>query len=599
MACNKCGLGEYCKNPCQMGNGTKQAKIMVIQESPYENENIRKQYMGGRAGKMFKAALGEVGIDIDDVYFTAAVKCSAMDDRLPVTSEVKACSEYLLAEIEVIQPKIIIPTGNISMKLVMGVTGITKHRGKVVDKGDYKCLPIIHPNMVLKQPKYMEFFSEDMITLGTLVNGTEVEGRPTMGQTRRYCDTYEDAIDEINRLRALPAGSIIVVDLETTKADAFKSRISGSIKTQSKYPGSLRNKIAAIGFSDRAGYGSAIPLYHRENLMPGNQIGTLVKSIRALLERPDIRVAGQNSKFELKWLRRQFNIMVDTMVYDTMLMHYLGVTEEKGTHGLDDFAYIYTDMGGYDSELNGVKPTGDDEGNYDLIPWEILKKYLAGDCDCTFRALDVFRPIIEGDEELSWLWNDLMVPAYYTLTDIESHGIYVDGEWLKKIQGSYPIELERINQRLHEFPEVVKIEREFQSRWAERVAIGQIPSKMRTTEEQFKFEKYIKYNPAKGGTTFNFGSTAQLSRLLFKEMGMHTNILTDKGNPSTNDDSLKSMRSQNPVFCSTLMEFRKVNHLNNNFVAGLPEFMDDNGYVHPSYNLHGTVTGRMSSNEPK
>ena len=67
---------------------------------------------------------------------------------------------------------------------------------------------------------------------------------------------------------------------------------------------------------------------------------------------------------------------------------------------------------------------------------------------------------------------------------------------------------------------------------------------------------------------------------------------------STNDESLKSIRTQHEI-CKILMEFRKVNHLYNNFIAGLDCHLDNDGLIHPSYNLHGTVTGRMSSNEPK
>lgn len=596
--CTNCKRHSVCKNPMQLGNGMKTARIMVVQESPYESENMRSKYMGGRAGKMFNAALGEVGIDVDDVYFTSLVKCSIPGDDLPTTEEVKACQEYLFAEIDVIDPEIIVPTGNLSMKALMGLTAITKHRGKVVlGEDNRKYLPILHPGMVLKQPKYLDMFSEDMITLGQVLNGGEVTSRPAMKKERRYCETYEDAVDEIKRLMALPAGSRLVIDLETTKANPFISEVTMSTRMRSQYPDSARNKICAIGFSDRAGYGSAIPLYHRQNRMSGNQIGTIIKFIRWLLERDDLEIVGQNNKFELKWLKWQLDIIVETMVWDIMLMHYLGVTEEKGTHGLDDFAWQYTDMGGYDAPLNKVKPTGEDEGNYDLIDWDILKVYLADDCDCTFRGFNVFEPIITQNEDFKWLWDNIMVPGYYTLHDIECTGIFVDTKWLEKVEQTYPVEIARIEEKLHQFPEVLEMEREWQSMWQERVRLGAIKKADRTKEEHENFEKWSKYNPAKGGCKFNFGSTQQLGELLFNRIGMTTEILTDKGNFSTNDDSLKSMRTQHPI-CAVLMEFRKVNHLYNNFIAGMRAYLDDRSIIHPSYNLHGTVTGRLSSADP-
>lgn len=600
MKCAECRLHETCTNVLQMGNGKKTAKIMIVQENPYEAENKRGQYMGGKAGKMFRAALSEVGIDIDDVYFTAVVKCSSPEDRMPASDEVKACQDYLWAEIETIKPEIIIPTGNISLKVLAGVTGITKHRGKMVEKDGLKVFPIIHPNMVLKQPKYLDMFSEDMITLESLMNGTVVEGRASIKKERRYCDTYEEAVDEVRRLIALPSGSRIVVDLETVKSNPFLEKTVMSEKARMMYPESERVKISAIGFSDRAGYGSAMPLYHRQTTMSGNQIGTLIKLIRILMEREDIEWITQNGKFELKWLRAQLDIMVTTAIWDTMLMHYLGVTEERGTHGLDDFAWLYTDMGGYDAKLNEVKPKGDlDKGNYDLIDYDILKVYLADDCDATYRSFDIFYPIImeNQDENFQWIWENLMVPAYYTLHDIECDGMKVDTEWLAVLEEAFPKEIARIEEKLHEFPEVLQIERERKAMWEERVALGQIKKANRTEEQHAKFELYKKYDPTKGGCDFNFGSGPQLADLLFNRMGLRTVVLTDKGNPSTNDDSLKYMMDQHPI-CGVLTEFRKANHLHNNFVAGMRLHLDSGGFVHPNYNLHGTVTGRLSSDEP-
>ena len=81
-------------------------------------------------------------------------------------------------------------------------------------------------------------------------------------------------------------------------------------------------------------------------------------------------------------------------------------------------------------------------------------------------------------------------------------------------------------------------------------------------------------------------------------MGLTTVVLTKKGELSTDSDSLKYMRSQAPKFIDLLTEYRKAKHLNDNFVQGLKAMLDVNGIIHPSYNIHGTVTGRLSSNEP-
>lgn len=583
-----------------MGQGPKNARIMVIQESPYENEYRKKQYMGGKAGRLLRTALGEVGISTDDMYFTAVVKHITPEDRLPLPDEIKESEELLWAEIDVIQPDIIVPTGNPSLKVLTGKTAITKFRGQLIEKDGLKIFPIVHPNLVLKQPKYMDNFSRDIINLASILDGQVPEDIKTFTKERRYCDTYEDAVDELTRLINLPSGSHVVLDIETVKSNPFVSNVTASKTGRTKFPDSMKPKISAIGFSDRAGYGCAIPLYHRQNTMSGNRIGTLVKMVRMLLQRDDLHFTAHNGTFELRWLRGWLDIQMTELAYDTLVMHYLTVTEEKGTHDLKQLAWLETDMGGYDDALDKVKPKGEDKGNYDMIDWELLKVYLADDCDVTFRLLDKYLPNVEENPENKWLWDNLMKPGYHTLHDIEVDGIHVDREWLKVLADAYPKEIHRLNDKLRAYPEVLEIERENQAKWEERCVIGKIPKSMRTEEQQKKFERYADYNPAKKDNKLkmNFGSPIQLGDLLFNRMGMTTVVLTDKGAYSTNNDSLVYMRKQNPEFIDLLMEYRKAAHLYSGFVDELEHMIDDNNIIHPSYKIYGTVTGRLSSSEP-
>jgi uracil-DNA glycosylase family 4 len=581
-----------------MGTGTKKAKIMIVQENPYSNEYRKQVYMDGKAGRMLKAGLSEVGINLDDVYFTGLVKFPTPEDRLPLDDEVKDSMDLMWAEIDVIQPDIIVPTGNLSLKALTKQTAITKKRGKLIETEEYKFFPIIGPQMVLKQPKYLDLFSKDLINLAAVLEGKTPAGAKEFTKDRKYFDTdYREAVEEIKRLMSLPKGSKIVVDLETTKADPFVPKVTMGKTNRLKYPESERTKICCIGFSDRSGYGCAIPLYHRETPYNGNEIGTIVKFLRWLFSNEDLVFSAHNSKFELKWLRRQLDITCETMAWDSMLMHYLAITEEGSTHGLKDLAWTETDMGGYDDALDKVKPKGQDEGNYDLIPWDILKVYLADDCDAEYRLLEKWEPVIRGDKRLNWLWENIMRPGYYTLLDIESNGVHVDLEWLKTLEKAYGEELHRIQDKLHQYPEVLEIERENMDKWVERCQIGQIKKANRTDEQQRKFEVYKRFDPSKGGIKFNFGSPTQLGELLFNRLGLETIVYTDTGNFSTNDESLIYMQGQHPII-DTLKEFKKVNHLNNSFVTGLRVFLDTDGFIHPNYNLHGTVTGRLSSSDP-
>ena len=104
--CTNCRLHTTCNNVQMMGHGSNKPKIMVVQENPFLNESRKGKYMTGKAGRMLMGALAEIGVDIEDVYFTAVVKCNAPEDRPPLTDEIRACKDLLLAEIEVLQPEI-------------------------------------------------------------------------------------------------------------------------------------------------------------------------------------------------------------------------------------------------------------------------------------------------------------------------------------------------------------------------------------------------------------------------------------------------------------------------------------------------------------
>ncbi len=90
--------------------------------------------MTGKSGKLLKFGLAEVGIDPDeDVYYTSIVKYPTPENRLPTPDELKESMDFMWAEIEVVDPDIIVPTGNLSLKFLTKMTAITKVRGKLYE----------------------------------------------------------------------------------------------------------------------------------------------------------------------------------------------------------------------------------------------------------------------------------------------------------------------------------------------------------------------------------------------------------------------------------------------------------------------------------
>ena len=160
-ACRKCELHKNRTNPV-FGKGQITADIMIIGEAPGRDEDIKGIPFVGRAGKKLDEMFSEAGIKKDDVFITNVVKCRPPGNRNPEPIEMERCRPYLLKQIEVIQPKIIILLGNIALSLATGTpSGITKMRGKSLEYLSYKAIPTFHPAYVLRNPGSEKMVIED------------------------------------------------------------------------------------------------------------------------------------------------------------------------------------------------------------------------------------------------------------------------------------------------------------------------------------------------------------------------------------------------------------------------------------------------------
>lgn len=577
MKCDNCSLCEAAISPCMMGEGTQKAKIMFLQDCPDSIDDKKGHPFSGKSCSQIRKAMTNRGIDLDDVYFTSLVKCIVPGDE-PKPVHVEACKYLLEAEIEVVDPDIIVPVGKQSLKFCVGRNTLLKMRGNAQEAeicGRTRIvLPMMHPRSVRIKPAYKDFILKDMDTLKELyTNGmTEVSG-----VDYRYLETLEDCMTEIIRLKN--EAKIFCFDLETT----------------GKSPYFDDSKIVCISLTDKTHFGCVIPLYHHETPLWGWEIGTVVKMLRWLLEDESIPKVAHNGKFDIEWLHYWLDIDVKNFSFDTMLAHYLCISEEQGTQGLKGQAWEFTDMGGYDNALDEYRSTLPEaiRYNYDNIPWNILKTYAVADVDCCLRLMEIYKPMIDENPQWRTVMDDIMMPASYTLRDIEENGMKFDVELAEHYAKTYQDEIDRITERLESYPEVLELEREKQALFLEREKIKLIPKKDRTKEEQKKFEQYKKYENFK----FNWNSPQQLSELLYDRLGLVTSITTDTGALSTGEEAMNEIREQHEI-PDLLLELRKVTTLNGMFIQKLPEMRDSNNIVHPSFNLAGTVTGRMSSENP-
>ena len=155
LNCHKCGLGQT-RNNIVFSDGTPNRKLMLIGEAPGFYEDKEGKPFVGKAGQLLDRIFASVGLTRQrDVYICNTVKCRPPENRNPLPDEKEACWEYLKAQIDIIQPKIILLCGNVAVQSILGnIGGITKIRGKWYNGEENvygaKLMPIFHPSYLLR-----------------------------------------------------------------------------------------------------------------------------------------------------------------------------------------------------------------------------------------------------------------------------------------------------------------------------------------------------------------------------------------------------------------------------------------------------------------
>jgi len=156
-SCEQCDLCQSRTNVV-FGSGPIPCNLMIIGEGPGEQEDIQGVPFVGRAGKLLTSILESVGIQRDsDVFIANTVKCRPPNNRTPEQSEIEACKPYLIRQIQLVQPKILLLLGTPSLKTILEESlTITKVRGtwykatvNYMDEPLY-IMPLFHPSYLLR-----------------------------------------------------------------------------------------------------------------------------------------------------------------------------------------------------------------------------------------------------------------------------------------------------------------------------------------------------------------------------------------------------------------------------------------------------------------
>jgi len=153
LTCQKCELATT-RTHVVVSRGNPQAPLMIIGEGPGQQEDETGLPFVGRAGQLLDKILASVNLDSErDVYICNVVKCRPPGNRNPEPQEVDACKPYLLEQIRLVNPKVILLTGAVAVQVILGEKrGITKIRGQWFTWQGYDCMPVLHPAYLLRNP---------------------------------------------------------------------------------------------------------------------------------------------------------------------------------------------------------------------------------------------------------------------------------------------------------------------------------------------------------------------------------------------------------------------------------------------------------------
>lgn len=301
----------------------------------------------------------------------------------------------------------------------------------------------------------------------------------------------------------------------------------------------------------------------------------LIKALR------DFRLVAHNGKFDLPTLG--YGLGGDErslkLFFDTQLAHYV-LQPGSGEHALEPLAVRYLAAEPWDTFTLPQKI------NLAAQPPEKVQHYNALDVQYGWKLLELFQPLIEGDEKAKWLYENVIMRASHLFQKREPHGIGFDPEYTRsELAEILGIEAERRRRALVEMAHrILPRTREVMRQRSKTVKDPETGEKTRTTWKE----------PVEVPYEFNPGSWQQVLKF-YEEVDIEL--------PDTSEKTLTPRAERGDAFAKELLAYRSVTKELGTYVTALLDkandvLGDERPRLFTTFKIHGTLTGRLSSENP-
>jgi DNA polymerase len=170
-ACSRCGLHST-RTKVVFADGPTEARVLCVGEAPGANEDRTGLPFVGRAGKLLDRLLLSVGFSRSEVFICNVLKCRPPGNRNPLPDEIEACSPFMLRQVELVRPAVIVALGTFAAQTLLGSRDSLRHlRGRTHLYEGYPLVVTYHPAALLRNPGWTRPSWRDLQLARRIVDG--------------------------------------------------------------------------------------------------------------------------------------------------------------------------------------------------------------------------------------------------------------------------------------------------------------------------------------------------------------------------------------------------------------------------------------------